>query len=42
MLAHKVDGENPITCSELLLAAWELGRWAEARGCARAQPSAQG
>ena len=31
MLSHKVDGENPVTYSELLLAAWKLERWAEAR-----------
>ena len=31
MLAHKVIGENPVTYSELLLAAWKLERWAEAR-----------
>ena len=31
MLAHKVDGENPVTFSELLLAAQKLERWAEAR-----------
>ena len=31
MLAHKVDGENPVTYSEFLLAAWKLERWAEAR-----------
>ena len=31
MLAHKVDGENPVTYSELLLAVQKLERWAEAR-----------
>ena len=31
MLAHKVDGENPVTYSELLLAARKLERWSEAR-----------
>ena len=31
MLAHKVDGESPVTYSELLLAAQKLERWAEAR-----------
>ena len=31
MLAHKVYGEDPVTYSELLLAAWKLERWAEAR-----------
>ena len=31
MLAHKVSGENPVTCSELLLTAQKLERWAEAR-----------
>ena len=31
MLAHMVDGENPVTYSELLLAAQKLERWAEAR-----------
>ena len=31
MLAHKVDGENPVTYSELLLAAWKLERWVEAK-----------
>ena len=31
MLAHKVDGENPVTYSELLLAAWKQERWAEVR-----------
>ena len=31
MLAHKVDGENPVTYSKLLLAAWKLERQAEAR-----------
>ena len=31
MLAHKVDGENPVTYSEMLLAAQKLERWAEAR-----------
>ena len=31
MLAHKVDGENPVTYSKLILAAWKLERWAEAR-----------
>ena len=30
MLAHKVDGENPVTCSELHLTAWKLERWVEA------------
>ena len=32
MLAHRVDGENPVTYSELLLAVWKLERQAEARG----------
>ena len=31
MLAHKVDGENPVTYSELFLVAWKLERWVEAR-----------
>ena len=31
MLAHKVNGENPFTYSELLLAAQKLERWVEAR-----------
>ena len=31
MLAHKVNEENPVTFSELLLAAQKLERWAEAR-----------
>ena len=31
MLAHKVDGENPAGCSDLLLATWKLQRRAEAR-----------
>ena len=31
MLAHNVDGENPVTYSKLLLAAQKLERWAEAR-----------
>ena len=31
VLAHKVDGENPVTYSELLLAAQKLERWTEAR-----------
>ena len=31
MLAHKVDGENPVTYSELFLAAQKLERQAEAR-----------
>ena len=31
MLAHKVDGENPVTYSKLLLAAHKLERWVEAR-----------
>ena len=30
MLAHKVDVENPVDHSELLLAAQKLERWAEA------------
>ena len=30
MLAHKVNGENPVTYSKLLLATWKLERWAEA------------
>ena len=30
MLAHKVDSENPVTYSELLLAAQKLERWVEA------------
>ena len=31
MLAHKVDGEHPTSYSALLLAAWKLDRWTEAR-----------
>ena len=31
MLAHKVDGEHSASCSNLLLAAQKLERWAEAR-----------
>ena len=31
MLAHKVDGENPVTYSKLLLTAWKLERWVEVR-----------
>ena len=31
MLAHKVDGESTVTYYELLLTAWKLERWAEAR-----------
>ena len=31
MLAHKVDGENPVTYSKLLLTAQKLERWAEVR-----------
>ena len=31
MLAHKVDDEHPVGYSNLLLAAWKLERWAEAR-----------
>ena len=31
MLAHKVDGENPVTYSELLLAAWKRERQEETR-----------
>ena len=31
MLAHKVSGENPVTYSKFLPAAWKLERWAEAR-----------
>ena len=31
MLTHTVDGENPAMYSELLLAAWNLKRWVEAR-----------
>ena len=31
MLAQKVDGESPASYSDLLLAAWKLVRWAEAR-----------
>ena len=31
MLAHKVDGKNPVTYSELLLPAWKLERQVEAR-----------
>ena len=31
MLADKVDGEHPVSYSDLLLAAWKLERWAEAR-----------
>ena len=31
MLAHKADGENPVTYSKLLLAAWKMERQAEAR-----------
>ena len=26
MLAHKVNGENPVTFPELLLTAWKLGK----------------
>ena len=31
MLAHKVDGENPVFYSKLFLTAQKLERWAEAR-----------
>ena len=31
MSVHKVNGENPVTYSELLLAAQKLERWVEAR-----------
>ena len=31
MLAHKVNGENPVIYSQLLLAAQKLERWVEAR-----------
>ena len=31
MLSHKVNGENPVTYSKLLLASQKLERWAEAR-----------
>ena len=31
LLAHKVNGENPVTYTELLLAAKKLERWMEAR-----------
>ena len=31
MLAHKVDGENPTSYSDLLLATQKLERWAESR-----------
>ena len=31
MLVHKDDGENTVTYSKLLLAAWKLEGWAEAR-----------
>ena len=31
MLAHKVNGENPVTYFELFLAAQKLERWMEAR-----------
>ena len=31
MLAHKVDDEHPTSYSYLLLAAWKLERWTEAR-----------
>ena len=31
MLAHKVNGENPVTYSKLFLAAQKLERWVEAR-----------
>ena len=31
MMAHKVNGENPVTYLKLLLAAWKLERWVEAR-----------
>ena len=31
MLAHKVDGENPVTYSKFLLAAQKLERWTETR-----------
>ena len=31
MLAHKVNGESPVTYSQLLLATQKLERWAEAR-----------
>ena len=31
MLAHKVNGENPVTYSKLLLTDWKLERWVETR-----------
>ena len=31
MLAHRVNGKNPVTYSELLLTAQKLERWTEAR-----------
>ena len=31
MLAHKVNGENPVTYSELLITAQKLERWVEAK-----------
>ena len=31
MLAYNINGENPVSYSELLLAAWKLERWVEAR-----------
>ena len=31
MLAHNMDGEHPASYSNLLLAAWKLERWTEAR-----------
>ena len=31
MLAHKMDAEHPASYSDLLLVAWKLERWAEAR-----------
>ena len=31
MLTHKVNGENPVTYFKLLLAAWKLEIWVEAR-----------
>ena len=31
MLTHKVNGENPVTYSELHPAAWKLEKWVEVR-----------
>ena len=31
MLTYKVDGKYPTNYSDLLLVAWKLERWAEAR-----------